>query len=164
MKIIVFPILSFVLQIFLITFVLLSIKSFKFRKFQKNQAFLSNQPNQYFLFHLASCDCSMVIYTLPIFIILFIELLPLLKCYRYESCERQTNLPVFNFPLVNIYKLANSYRSLCWILCYLLLQGPRTQIDAFQMNFFSWLNDILISNQKVIIFEILRWGDLIRNT
>ena len=29
--------------------------------------------------------------------------------------------------------------------CY--IQGPRTQIDAFQTNIFSWLNDIVIKTQ-----------------
>ena len=28
-----------------------------------------------------------------------------------------------------------------------LLQGPPTQIDAFQMNIFSWLDDIMIKNK-----------------
>ena len=33
-----------------------------------------------------------------------------------------------------------------------VLQGPRTQIDAFQMNFFSWFNDILIKSQCFLEF------------
>ena len=34
----------------------------------------------------------------------------------------------------------------------IFLQGPRSQIDAFQTNIFSWINDILIKNQWFLGF------------
>ena len=36
-----------------------------------------------------------------------------------------------------------------------IIQGPPTQIDAFQTNIFSWLDDIKY-DEKEDIFEILR--------
>ena len=45
---------------------------------------------------------------------------------------------------------------------YLLpLQGPWTQIDAFLMNIFPWLKDILIKRKN--IFGVLTYGDLLWN-
>ena len=52
-------------------------------------------------------------------------------------------LPQHFFHLINRIKhLANRFTSSTQLFSN-LVQGPRTQIDAFQTNIFSWLNDIL---------------------
>ena len=64
----------------------------------------------------------------------FTKLFPEFEVYKYDL---QTRI-VFNFPALGPLLEVKKRR---------VVQGPSTQIDAFQVNIFSWLDDIIIKTK-----------------